>query len=117
MTEIREEPNEDDETPGEGLVISDTSEFVRSLIVTPTITKPVEAVPKPAQPDLEPVEEEKEEGEADDVEMDEVVEEEKKGGWKEAGNVEDSDMANIQDEPKLVICILGYVLFNIYNII
>jgi hypothetical protein len=106
VTETRDEPNEDDETPGEGLVISDTSEFVRSLTVAPTITKPVEAVPKPVQPSKpEPLEEEKEEGEADDVEMGEV-EEEKKGGWKEAGNVEDSDMAHIQDEPKLVSIII-----------
>src|SRR5438046_2812757 len=101
--ETRDEPNEDDGTPGEGLIISDTSEFVRSLTVAPTITKPVEAVPEPAQPSKpEPVKEEKEEGEADDVEMDEATEEEKKGGWKEAGNIEDSDMAHIQDEPKLV---------------
>ncbi|RIA92964.1 SART-1 protein [Glomus cerebriforme] len=102
LTETRNEPIEDDETPGEGLVISDTSEFVRSLTVAPTITQPVEAVQIPVQPSKpEPVEEEKEEGEADDVEMDEATEEEKQGGWKEAGNVEDSDMAHIQDEPKL----------------
>jgi hypothetical protein len=102
VTETRDETNEDNETPGEGLVISDTSEFVRSLTVAPTITKPVEAELKPdQQPKAEPVEEDKEEGEADDVEMGEVTEE-KKGGWKEAGNIEDSDMAHIQDEPKLV---------------
>lgn len=105
MTETKDEStNEDNETPGEGLVISDTSEFVRSLIVAPTITKPVEAEHKQDQQSKsEPVKqkEEEEEVETYDVVMDEVTEE-KKGGWKEAGNIEDSDMAHIQDEPKLV---------------
>ncbi|GBC04195.1 hypothetical protein RclHR1_05560015 [Rhizophagus clarus] len=100
LTETRDETNEN-ETPGEGLVISDTSEFVRSLTVAPTIAKPAEAeLRSDQQSDYDPVKEEKEEGEADDVEMDEVTEE-KKGGWKEAEDIEDSDMANIQDEPKL----------------
>ncbi|CAG8637250.1 9408_t:CDS:10 [Rhizophagus irregularis] len=104
LTETRDETNEDNETPGEGLVISDTSEFVRSLTVAPTITKPVEAELdiQDQQSNSEPVDQEKEEVETYDVVMDEVTEE-KKGGWKEAGNIEDSDMAHIQDEPKLVI--------------
>ncbi|CAB4383091.1 unnamed protein product [Rhizophagus irregularis] len=102
LTETRDETNEDNETPGEGLVISDTSEFVRSLTVAPTITKPVEAELdiQDQQSNSEPVDQEKEEVETYDVVMDEVTEE-KKGGWKEAGNIEDSDMAHIQDEPKL----------------
>ncbi|CAG8444729.1 14687_t:CDS:2, partial [Funneliformis mosseae] len=49
LTNIKEEPYEDDKMPGEGLVISDISEFVKSLIIAPIIIKPVEIEPKPIQ--------------------------------------------------------------------
>ncbi|CAG8585107.1 1902_t:CDS:10, partial [Racocetra fulgida] len=95
---------EDDDGPDNGLVISDTSEFVRSLAIASTVTKLTEA--ESLTPDNrlnDQLEDEKpEEAETNDVAMEEAVEEDENGGWKTAGQVEDQDMANVNEEPKLV---------------
>ncbi|CAG8728853.1 38843_t:CDS:10 [Gigaspora margarita] len=75
-TSERETQEEDDDVPDDGLVISDTSEFVRSLSIAATAPRLVES--------------------------DEATDEDKNGGWKVAGVVEDQDMASINEEPKLV---------------
>ncbi|CAG8511856.1 8331_t:CDS:10 [Gigaspora rosea] len=76
LTQERETQEEDDDVPDDGLVISDTSEFVRSLSIAATAPRLVES--------------------------DEDTDEDKIGGWKVAGVVEDQDMASINEEPKLV---------------
>ncbi|CAG8655886.1 16964_t:CDS:10, partial [Racocetra persica] len=105
LTQERETQEEDDDGPDSGLVISDTSEFVRSLAIASTVTKLTEADSLTPDNRLDDqLEDEKpEEAETNDVAMEEAAEEEdESGGWKTAGAIEDQDMANVNEEPKLV---------------
>ncbi|RIB11380.1 SART-1 protein [Gigaspora rosea] len=108
LTQERETQEEDDDVPDDGLVISDTSEFVRSLSIAATAPRLVESDGLISdnrltnQTEDEKPEEEEEEEETNDVVMEEDTDEDKIGGWKVAGVVEDQDMASINEEPKLV---------------
>ncbi|CAH1767796.1 22104_t:CDS:10 [Entrophospora sp. SA101] len=112
LTQYRETLNDDinDEIPGKGLVISDTSEFVRSLTVTQALPKPVPdaesitPVPKVTEQVNEEVKEEEEEGQEEtmqDIEMQDSVEQDKNHGWKVAADAGGHDMPKIQEEIQL----------------
>ncbi|CAG8534606.1 1459_t:CDS:10 [Ambispora gerdemannii] len=112
LTQNREQNNDEGDTaPGE-LVISDTTEFVNSLTLAPLINKRAEvnlrtsgsvSAVASSSKIIEKQSETINQDEEEDVENlpDEMAEEEKKGGWKAAGIVENQDMAQIQEETKL----------------
>ncbi|RHZ86130.1 hypothetical protein Glove_54g37 [Diversispora epigaea] len=102
----KESVNEDEDIPGEGLVISDTSEFVRSLSIAPKITKPTdEPVSSITQKILDQIDQSDIVEDDVDEKMDEVEEEEKntKGGWKDATEIQqeqDNGVTKLNEEPK-----------------
>ncbi|CAG8460709.1 22571_t:CDS:10 [Cetraspora pellucida] len=104
LTQERETQEEDDDGPDNGLVISDTSEFVRSLAIASTVSKlaEIDSLTPDNRLDDQLEDEKPEEVETNDVEMEEVADEEEEGGWKATVATDDQDMTSVNEEPKLV---------------
>ncbi|CAG8704502.1 5196_t:CDS:2, partial [Acaulospora morrowiae] len=99
LSQVREAPDEDEEPSGEGLVISDTSEFVRSLSVAPSIARSVETDSLTPAPKV--VDRKEEFEDTVDVKMEDPIDEDKKGGWEAESAMKNEDTVHIKEEPKL----------------